>query len=119
MSDSTHGIAATDRNEIIVTDDDWASIRYIETPHQQNSFPDISDSDIENTKIQEVFSWGTHYVVQQHGKVFFSPKNSIHWQPFPVRLINLTRDLISKNLYGVTEGLTVVVFLSSSLLVQP
>ncbi len=110
MADAAHGIAATDRDELIVTEDDWAHIKYIETPHQQKRYTDTSNEGMQDTKIESIIDWGSYYMVRQHGHTFFTLKSAIQWQAFPVKLTCLTRDSFSKKLYAVNDSFFVVAF---------
>jgi len=110
MSNSKSGIASSDHNEIITTEDNWKSVSHIKTPLDQKKYqPDESRGYVDD-RISKILKWNNHIVVNQNGHIFYSDASNIEWKSFPITIIDFEIDLDSKELFAVTDSLKIIAF---------
>lgn len=110
MSNSKSGIASSDHNEIITTEDNWKTVSNIKTPLDQKKYqPDESRGYVDD-RISKILKWNNHIVVNQNGHIFYSDANNIEWKSFPIEIIDFEIDIDSKKLFAVTDNLKIISF---------
>lgn len=110
MSNSKSGIASSDHNEIITTEDNWKNVAHLKTPLDQKKYqPDESSGYIDD-RISKILKWNSYIVVNQNGHIFYSDANNIEWKPFNVAIVDFEIDLDSKKLFAVTDSLKIISF---------
>jgi len=108
MSDSKNGIASSDHNEIITTEDNWKSVTHIKTPLDHKKYrPDESRGYVDN-RISKIIIWNNYIVVNQYGLIFYSDAKNIEWKSFPIAIVDFEIDSDSKKLYAVTHSLKII-----------
>ncbi len=114
MKNPEIGIAGSDENEIITTDDNWKSVKHIETPLDQNKYkPDETRGYVDN-RISRVAIWKKYLVVSQNGQIFYSDKDNIDWKPFASNLFDFDFDKTTNQLFAVTSDLKILSFFTPS-----
>lgn len=112
METSMSGIASSDHNEILKTENNWKTVNYLETPLDQEKYqPDSSMGFIDN-RISKILIWKEYLVVSQKGHIFYSSKNKTEWKPFPIGIVDFKLDKDSEKLFAVTDSLKVITFSS-------
>lgn len=109
MSDSKSGVASSDNNEIIATEDNWGTIIRLTTPLDQEKYQP-SEGSFADDRISKILKWNNYIVVNQSGNLFYSLASSIDWKPFPVPIVDFEIDIDSKKLFAVTNNLKVISF---------
>lgn len=111
MADAFRGIVGSDANEILITEDNWHTARNIPTPLDQKK---VEASERENQpRVDKVLIWGPYLIAKQCGKSFYTlTTNKIDWQPFPVRIIDLSLDKGCNLLCAIDDSLRVLWFAS-------
>ena len=111
MADAFRGIVGSDANEILITEDNWHTASNIPTPLDQKK---MEASERENQpRVDKVLIWGPYLIAKQCGKFFYTLiTNKIDWQPFPVRIIDLSLDRSCNLLSAVDDSLRVLWFAS-------
>ncbi len=110
MSDQQHGIAGSDENEILITTDNWKTVKYVPTPFDQKKY--VQSEAHEDSRIAKIQQWKNYYVVEQAGHIFYTDTLSIDWKPFPLKFINFETDAQSGKLYVVADSLCVYTFIT-------
>jgi hypothetical protein len=110
MSNSKSGIASSDHNEIITTEDNWKTVAHLKTPLDQKKYqPDESSGYIDD-RISKILKWHNYIVVNQNGHIFYSDANNIEWKSFPIAIVDFEIDIDSKKLFAVTDSLKIISF---------
>lgn len=111
MADAFRGIVGSDANEILITEDNWHSARNIPTPLDQKKVEASERED--QPRVDKVLIWGPYLIAKQCGKSFYTlTTNKIDWQPFPVRIIDLSLDKGCNLLCAIDDSLRVLWFAS-------
>lgn len=100
MLDAKTGIAGSKYNNLYSTSDNWKTFSKMETPEDHKR---TRDSGM-HLAIDKVFYWRDYIVCKVSKEIFFTDRNKIDWQKFPVTL----RDVISDDsggLLGLTKDL--------------
>ena len=111
MADAFRGIVGSEANEILITEDNWHTTRNIPTPLDQKK---MEASERENqSRVDKVLIWGPYLIAKQCGRFFYTlTTNEIDWQPFPVRIKDLSLDRSCNLLSAVNDSLRVLWFAS-------
>lgn len=110
MSNSKSGIASSDHNEIITTEDNWKTVAHLKTPLDEKKYqPDESSGYIDD-RISKILKWNNYIVVNQNGHIFYSNANNIEWKLFPFAIVDFEIDIDSKKLFAVTDSLKIISF---------
>ena len=111
MADAFRGIVGSEANEILITEDNWHTARNIPTPLDQKKVEASERED--QPRVDKVLIWGPYLIAKQCGKSFYTlTTNKIDWQPFPVRIIDLSLDRSCNLLSVVDDSLRVLWFAS-------
>ena len=111
MADAFRGIVGSDANEILITEDNWHTARNIPTPLDQKKVEASERED--QPRVDKVLIWGPYLIAKQCGKFFYMlTTNKIDWQPFPVRIKDLSLDRSCNLLSVVDDSLRVLWFAS-------
>lgn len=109
MIDNKNGIASSDRNEILITKDNWNTIERLKTPLQQKKY-EPERKDYPDSRMSKIYIWGDYIVVNQKDNIFYTKASEIDWKKFPIELVDF--EIHSNELYAVTNKLKIVVFTS-------
>lgn len=110
MSDAENGIASSEANEILITDNNWKTTKHISTPFDQEKYKEVDNYGYIDTRISEIIFWKNFIVVNQNGHFFYSNKKSIDWISFPFKIVDFELDIESQLLYVVSDSLKVFSF---------
>lgn len=111
MADAFRGIVGSEANEILITEDNWHTARNIPTPLDQKKVEASERED--QPRVDKVLIWGPYLIAKQCGKSFYTlTTNKIDWQPFPVRIIDLSLDKGCNLLCAIDDSLRVLWFAS-------
>lgn len=112
MIDYKNGIVSSDDNEILLTNDNWINVVYLETPYDQKKYVDDTLSGYPDKRISKIYIWNNHVVVNQSGNIFYTDFTEINWKKFPVEIVEFELDRHSKELFAITKDLKVILFSS-------
>jgi len=110
MKNETYGMAGSNNNEILITENNWNTARNIPTPLDQKKAV-ASKRDI-RPRIDEVLIWKTYLIAKQCGKVFYTLTDTVDWQPLPGLLRGFTLDEKHNVMLGYDDSLKVLTFSS-------
>lgn len=110
MSDPLNGIASSDNNEILITDNNWKSAKKIITPLDQKKCKEDVPLGHVDSRISKIVIWKNYIVVNQSSQIFYTEKNLIDWKVFPVKIVDFELDVESQLLYVVSDSLNVFSF---------
>jgi len=114
MSNSKTGVASSDDNEIITTNNNWKTVYHLETPLDQKKYQTDESQGYVDKRISKIIIWSNYLVVNQNGHIFYSNKDKIEWMSFPIRVVDFEIDNDSKQLFAVTDSLRIVSFSTPS-----
>ncbi len=111
MTDSRSGIAGALADALCITRDNWRTFEKITTPLRQRNadFPKMAYSD---NRFLRVAQWGKFYIVNQRGRVYYSLRDRVDWEPFSEDLCSFAIDPVSSRCLAVTSGRKVVELIS-------
>jgi photosystem II stability/assembly factor-like uncharacterized protein len=110
MSNSNSGVASSDDNEIITTEDNWKTVAHLKTPLDQKKYKPDESRGYVDSRISKILKWDKYIVVNQKGHIFYSEASNINWKSFPITIIDFELDAGSKKLFAVTDSLKVLSF---------
>ena len=105
MHGGRYGLAGLDnlsQIQLLYTDDNWTSARFVPLPSEANP----------REQIDKVLIWNDFWVIKQEQKVFYTPADEVAWQHFPIPVVDFFPDRETGCLMAVTDSLQVVVFSS-------
>jgi hypothetical protein len=111
MNDQSNGVAASDNNEIVITKDNWKTVRYLNTPADQNKYEKNTDN-YSDERISKIIMWKNYIVVKQNSFVYYSDTADVSWNLFSPRLVDFEIDKSSKKLFGISDSLRIISFSS-------
>lgn len=109
MKNDSEGVAGSDRDEILVTKDNWNSAKNIESPYSQTKYSKYGDG-----RIYKVRIWKNYLVVDQEHHIYYSTMDEIKWREFPIEINEFEVDVNSDKLFAVSNDLRVITFLAPS-----
>ena len=109
MADAQYGIVGSDENEILITKDNWKTAQNIPTPLEQGK---ITSEREYHLSVRNVFIWGDYWVAEQEGKYFYTRKDTIDWQSFPIQFWDADFDATHQQLWAIDDSLRLWVFTS-------
>ncbi len=112
MVNTNSGIASSNHNELLTTEDNWKSVTYLKTPLDQKKYHEDELMGSVDNRISKILKWNDYIVVNQHGHIFYSATNYIDWKLFPIAIIDFELDINSNKLFAVTESLKIASFSS-------
>lgn len=110
MSNSKIGIASSDHNEIITTEDNWKTVAHLKTPLDQKKYQPDKASGYVDDRISKILKWNNYIVVNQKGHIYYSESNNIEWKSFPIAIVDFEKDIDSEELFAITDSLMIISF---------
>lgn len=111
MSNSLCGVAGSDRNEIVTTNDNWMSSVSIPTPSDQGLCGAPANTS-RPQRIDRVLRWNSYIIALQDDSVFYTDAANIAWRHFPIAGSFFEVDKNSKKLFVVSDSNMVYLFTS-------
>ena len=111
MTDSLSGIIGSDDNEILITNNNWKTAKNIPAPFTQKKMSKPKHGFVD-LRVDKVLVWGDYLLARQQNRVFYTHKDKIEWQSFPVRLLDFALDEDHNLLMGYDDSLRLLVFSS-------
>lgn len=109
MRDARNGVIGTRSNEVLLTGDNWQTVRKIPTPLDQGKVA-IQDEWRDDDRLNKVMLWKDYILVKQLGKTFFTREDTIDWQPLPNRVYDFAIDEESGRLWAVGHNRHLFIF---------
>ena len=102
MTNATNGFAGTFGNGLYYTEDNWRTIKQLETPLDQNLLEKINYQD---TWINRIRHWKQWLIVTESGTTAYTEfSTELHWQTLPLPVASYEVDPVLDKLWGITEN---------------
>jgi hypothetical protein len=108
MKNAMSGIAGGLDNDLYSTEDNWHTYKKIETPKDQNFFPEDSNNDYEN--FEKICISDSFLFISQGYRYFYTKLDNIKWKEFPLKIVDFEMDKTSKRIFAITSDLRAISF---------
>ena len=109
MINGKEGIASSDGNEIVVTTDNWKTVKNIPTPNDQVKHKK-APSGYSDERIDAAVAWGDYYLVYQYKHYYYTDKKEIAWKELPVEISSFEADKKTNSLYAISKDRRAMLF---------
>ena len=102
MTNATNGFAGTYDNRLYYTDNNWHTVKQIETPLDQNL---LENNNYQDTWINRIRLWKQWLVVTESGTTAYTEfGREPHWQSLPLPVASYEVDPVLDKLWAITEN---------------